>query len=59
MVTNPPFTRDPKTPPFHLRETTPEEMDQWRRLVAKQESLHYCGSPSCRDSVQPPAREEA
>lgn len=37
-LTNPPFARDPKQPPLHLREWTVDEFDQHRRLIAKQES---------------------
>lgn len=39
MTTNPPFTRDPKQPPLHLRPWTPEELAQHRRLIEKQEAL--------------------
>lgn len=36
-LTNPPFTRDPKRPPLHLREWSTEELEQHRRLIRKQE----------------------
>jgi hypothetical protein len=36
-LTNPPFTRKPNAPPLYLRDLSPEEMDQWRRMRQWQE----------------------
>jgi hypothetical protein len=52
-LTNPPFTRDPKRPPLHLREWTAEELDQHRRMVEKQEQA--CGASRRRDTVPTPS----
>jgi hypothetical protein len=38
-LTNPPFTRDPKNPPLHLRDLEPEELEQWQRMRASYEAL--------------------
>ena len=58
-MSNPPFTRDPKAPPFHLRALTANEFATWRRLIAKQEASRYCGPAGNRDSVHTPVREHA
>ena len=39
-VTNPPFTRQPVQPPFHLRPLEPEEIEQLRRMQTAQEIAH-------------------
>lgn len=36
-LANPPFTRDPKNPPLHLRKWSEEEREQHRRLINEQE----------------------
>lgn len=38
-MTNPPFMREKGKPPYHLRESTPAELEQHRRMVDKQEAL--------------------
>jgi hypothetical protein len=44
-LTNPPFTRKPGAPPLHLRDLSPEELEQWRRMRAYQESKRIGALP--------------
>lgn len=39
MITNPPFMPQKGQPAYHLRDSTPEELEQHRRMVAKMEQL--------------------
>lgn len=39
-LTNPPFMRQPGQPPLHLRDLTPAEVEQWRRMLANYTRLH-------------------
>lgn len=39
MTTNPPFMPQKGRPAYHLRELTPEEVAQHRRMVEKMEQL--------------------
>lgn len=38
-LTNPPFMPEKGKPAYHLRESTPEELELHRRLVEKMEKL--------------------
>jgi len=52
-MSNPPFTRDPKAPPFHLRTLTPNEFATWRRLIEKQEASARAYAELLRTRRQP------
>lgn len=57
-LTNPAFMPERGKPAYHLRELTPEEVEQHRRLVAKMEQLRKnCSPPSGCDSVPAPSQE--
>jgi hypothetical protein len=38
-LTNPPFLPEKDQPAYHLRDSTPEELEQHRRMVSKMEQL--------------------
>lgn len=46
-LTNPPFTRQPNTPPLHLRDLEPDEMAQWQRM---RESYERLSSPKPQEA---------
>ena len=58
LLTNPPFTRDPKKPPIYLRDLEPEEFDQYKRMRDKAEAhlRKPKGGPDVRpEDEHPPA----
>ena len=58
MITNPPFMPQKGQPAYHLRDSTPEELEQHRRMVNKMEQLRNCSASSRCDTLIAPLEAE-
>ena len=59
-LTNPPFMPQKGQPAYHLRESTVEELEQHRRMIAATEAMRpekNCSNPSGCDSVPAPSEK--